>query len=363
MLDQPHDLVSLGRVWEFPHDQAAILIAEIERQFRNSQVPIFGRRPGKVDRELIAFPIDYEIDWLGQRSLRGADYCEPRACRRVDLSAPWRKEYDRDVFEDLVIPRAHWNQIARKLSLSEAIASDDMAPPVIESAKEYDAATAAGWAAELEKPFRLRSLFSCFEIAEHLTRKSVAEPDFGKRDRVLLDLDNWIKRGEFDLSCDSDVVLRIGERPYFRPFRAADIATTPGEMAGLAAHNLRCVYLRKSACRRYIEANLELENARRILVLWFPETVPSAPRPAAAEKPDSVESERATNALLVDAVTGALRTVGTPGKTVQWQRFCDHVRRECKATAQTRGYGDRSIQRLVKRIEAGRDNPDKCAMS
>jgi hypothetical protein len=120
MLDQPHDLVPLGRVWEFLHDQAAILMAEIERQFRNAQVPIFGRRPGKVDRELIAFPVDYEIDWLGQRSLQGADYCEPRASRRVDLSTPWRKEYNRDVFEDLVIPRAHWNQIARKLGPPEA---------------------------------------------------------------------------------------------------------------------------------------------------------------------------------------------------------------------------------------------------
>jgi hypothetical protein len=123
MLDEHHDLVPLGRVWEFLHDQAAILMAEIERQFRNAQVPIFGRRPGKVDRELIAFPVDYEIDWLGQRSLRGADYCEPRACRRLDLSAPWRKEYSRDVFEDLMIPLAHWNQIARKLRPSGALPS------------------------------------------------------------------------------------------------------------------------------------------------------------------------------------------------------------------------------------------------
>ena len=123
MLDQPYDLVPLGRVWEFPHDQAAILMAEIDRLFRDAQVPIFGRRPGNVDRELIAFPVDYEIDWLGQRSLRGADYCEPRASRPVDFSAPWRKEYDRDVFEDLVIPRAHWNQLARKLSLPEALPS------------------------------------------------------------------------------------------------------------------------------------------------------------------------------------------------------------------------------------------------
>jgi hypothetical protein len=42
MLDQLHDLVPLGRAWEFLHDQAAILMTEIERQFRNTQVAIFG---------------------------------------------------------------------------------------------------------------------------------------------------------------------------------------------------------------------------------------------------------------------------------------------------------------------------------
>jgi hypothetical protein len=120
VLEQAHDLVSLGYVWEFPHTQATVFVAEIERHFRNGQVPTFGRRPGKLDRELITFPLDYEIDWLGRRSSREADYCEPRASRRVDLSAPWRKEYDRDVFEDLAIPRAQWNKIARKLCLPEA---------------------------------------------------------------------------------------------------------------------------------------------------------------------------------------------------------------------------------------------------
>jgi hypothetical protein len=359
--DQPHDLVPLGRVWEFPERQAAVLIAEIARQFPNAQVPVFGRRPGRVDREVIAFPIDYEIHWVGQRSLRAADYCEPRACRRVDLNGPWRKEYDRDVFEDLAIPRAHWNRIMRTLCLSEAFPAHSAVVGSSTPAAEAD--TAAAWAAELERPFRQRSLFSCLEIAEHLTRKSVAEPDFGKRDRVLLDLEDWIRRGEFDLSGESDVVLRIGERPYFRPLCAADIPTMLSEMAGLAARNARCVYLRKSACRRYIEANLELENARRILVLWFPGTASSAPQPPAAVEHKSAGRERVINALLFDAVANALKKVGTPGTTVQWKPFCDHVRRECKATPATRGYGDRSIQRLVKMVQAGYDKRDKCDMS
>jgi len=74
--------------------------------------------------------------------------------------------------------------------------------------KEQDRATAAAWSARLEKPSRERDLFSVFEIAEHLTRKSVAEPDVEKRDRVILDLDDRINREEFDLSGESEIVIK-----------------------------------------------------------------------------------------------------------------------------------------------------------
>jgi hypothetical protein len=54
------------------------------------------------------------------------------------------------------------------------------------------------------------------------------------------------------------------------------------------------------------------------------------------------------NSRLRAAVQSALQTFGTPGRTVQWKPFCDRIRAECQVTAQTRGYGDRSIQRVVK---------------
>jgi hypothetical protein len=69
--------------------------------------------------------------------------------------------------------------------------------------------------------------------------------------------------------------------------------------------------------------------------------------------------EPSVNSQLRAAVQTALRTLGIPGRTVQWKPFCDRIRAECKATAQTRGYGDKSIQRLVKTISAATDKPDK----
>jgi hypothetical protein len=52
-----------------------------------------------------------------------------------------------------------------------------------------------------------------------------------------------------------------------------------------------------------------------------------------------------------------------PGKEVPWGRFCDDVRKECKVAATTRGYGDRSIARTVRRIAAERDKSDIADMS
>jgi hypothetical protein len=73
----------------------------------------------------------------------------------------------------------------------------------------------------------------------------------------------------------------------------------------------------------------------------------------------SARPEGTANAVLRAAIKGALKTLGTPGKNVQWKPFCDHVRAECQVTVHTRGYGDKSIQRLVKTIETGQDKMDK----
>jgi hypothetical protein len=137
--------------------------------------------------------------------------------------------------------------------------------------EDQDAAAAAAWATRLEKPFRKRDLFSVLEIAEHLTRRSVAEPEVEKRDRVVLDIGDRIRREEFDLTGGSDVVVQIREPPYFRPFGSSEIVRIADEVAGLRIHNAQFIYLRRPACRRYIEANLDLPNAPKLLREWFPE--------------------------------------------------------------------------------------------
>jgi hypothetical protein len=92
---------------------------------------------------------------------------------------------------------------------------------------------------------------------------------------------------------------------------------------------------------------------------WFPETSPPAPLPSSDSKSKPARREPSVNSQLRAAIQGALETFGIPGRTVQWKPFCDRIRAECQATTQTRGYGDRSIQRIVKTISAGTDKPDK----
>jgi len=222
-----------------------------------------------------------------------------------------------------------------------------------------DTAAVAAWAATLGKPFRERGLFGFFEIAEHLTRKSVVDAEWAKRDIVVLDLDDWTKRQEFDLTGESDVVIKIKEPPFFRPFGPADIGNASVEPEGIKIQNAQLFYLRRSACHRYIEANLSLENAPRLLRDWFPELSSPAPPPSSDSAVTPARRHPPVNARLRAAIQGALKTLGSPGKNVRWEPFCDRVRAECLATAQTRGYGDKSIQRIVKTIAAGADKPDK----
>jgi hypothetical protein len=59
------------------------------------------------------------------------------------------------------------------------------------------------------------------------------------------------------------------------------------------------------------------------------------------------------NPMLQGAIESALKDFGIPGKGVQWKPFCDQVRVKCKATVTTRGFGDRTIERAMRRILRG----------
>ena len=61
---------------------------------------------------------------------------------------------------------------------------------------------------------------------------------------------------------------------------------------------------------------------------------------------------------LADAMNKQLGAGRRPGRNVQWERFCDEVRKICGAIETDRGFGDRSIKRLYNRISK-QDKSDK----
>jgi hypothetical protein len=59
------------------------------------------------------------------------------------------------------------------------------------------------------------------------------------------------------------------------------------------------------------------------------------------------------------AIERTIAARGWPGRDVQWGEFCKLVRSDCQVSekAPSRGYGDKSIWRAVKELEAVRGSP------
>jgi hypothetical protein len=83
--------------------------------------------------------------------------------------------------------------------------------------------------------------------------------------------------------------------------------------------------------------------------------------PETSTTTDTVEDKRPA---LERAVQGRLSKGDRPGRSATWQRFCDNVRDDCGAEAwvtrsrersPARGYGDKSIKRIVDRLRDKRD--------
>jgi hypothetical protein len=71
--------------------------------------------------------------------------------------------------------------------------------------------------------------------------------------------------------------------------------------------------------------------------------------PAAPQADGNVSAFPHGTAALQDAVRDTLAELGTPGMHVPWKQFCDRVRARCGVgTAQVRGYGDKTITRIVR---------------
>jgi hypothetical protein len=76
--------------------------------------------------------------------------------------------------------------------------------------------------------------------------------------------------------------------------------------------------------------------------------------------PASTSDTAKLSSALERAVKKRLGMGEDPGKTVPWNRFCDNIRDECGAKAwigdrkkrkPARGYGDRTIRRIVERLK------------
>jgi len=130
--------------------------------------------------------------------------------------------------------------------------------------QEQEAAASTAWAALRSGKMQERPLFGYDDVADALACKSGSlEIDAAERERILHDLDDWTRRGEFN---ESDVVILTDEPPYFTPLRPLP-PLRPGEVEIPIAPDRRM--LRRGASRRYIE-NSPLDGAARVMREWFP---------------------------------------------------------------------------------------------
>jgi hypothetical protein len=108
----------------------------------------------------------------------------------------------------------------------------------------------------------------------------------------------------------------------------------------------------------YCDQGLTDENRAAGLARWL--TLLLAPRMATVfwEMFAALQSESPPEVRLAPKLSptllGAIRTIqvelGDPGTDVRWKTFNDRVRAICYATAQTRGFSDRNIERAVRSI-------------
>jgi hypothetical protein len=178
------------------------------------------------------------------------------------------------------------------------------------------------WLIETQKPLRDREQFQVGEIAQALARQhGRLEVDDLERQRIVIDLFEWITRGEFN---ETDVLMLSGQPELFAPFLPAyqaqvEAAETtkgqeklwhefrpcgadrpaialPGEGAAPTSLeralapvmyrlfvdiNVEAIVLRRHAARRYLEG-CALGGAQRVLRDWF---VVETTAPSGADAP------------------------------------------------------------------------------
>jgi hypothetical protein len=104
------------------------------------------------------------------------------------------------------------------------------------------------------------------------------------------------------------------------------------------------------------ELTVSAQDARQIA--W-------AEQPRADQKVEPIEREEKTQGeetRLVTAIKERIAAGYRPGVKEQWKRFCDNVRESIGVEESDRGYGDKSIERIVNELRKS-DKSDKSDMS
>ena len=123
-MSEPEYPVPLGRVFlrkdgPSPDERTYVnsLIELIDHKYQRHDFPVFGRRPGRIERERI-WPNDHTIDWTGQPT-NTEDYCSVGAFKRglENWCGPSKRADIDDMFEDLVIARDDWDSILAEIEL------------------------------------------------------------------------------------------------------------------------------------------------------------------------------------------------------------------------------------------------------
>jgi len=108
---------------------------------------------------------------------------------------------------------------------------------------------------------------------------------------------------------------------------------------------------------RRLHVQLPPEEQKGDTLLTFlrlSEAVRHGLRPAS----EAPQAEQQHDLLLVAAVENRLKAGHQPGGNEQWDRFCDEVRSACKKKATDRGYGDKTIKRIVRTIRTRQNKQD-----
>jgi hypothetical protein len=161
-----------------------------------------------------------------------------------------------------------------------------------EARRRYEAedrAMQAAWRARVDRPWRERDIFAVHEIAEEFARvPGSVEIDAEKRDRSLLGLVDWARRGE------AEFVLWVG---YFKPIDPEDRDVFPDDLPLL---NAPALFATRATAERFFQ-----HHGRPFPLAWS----------AHAELPDRTKVDTCSGDIVAEpAVSTRTKRTGSRGR-------------------------------------------------